>query len=496
MPEYIKRNAAYIVYSSSIGLKKCLVQIAQENEASRLALSIYQICKLQGIDLFIGGSFDDNVPRINIHSNNFNELKSILNGLVSSDKNLVFISNGKIIKTLPVYIDGRNPPPFDIGIVRHKSNNVIFFSVVEIALWNDIIRFGRFRTVCTRTSSYFSRAENFSALTKLSEQHDFQARSRTEISKFPIDVVLTWVDGADPQWLSKKDRYLGNSNVLPPYSTAHLEERFKSRNELKYALRSIHMFAPFVRTIFIVTDNQVPNWLQIDNKNIKLIDHKDIFFDESALPTFNSHSIETQLHHIDGLSEHFIYMNDDMFFGKFSSKEEYFDSNGIAKVFPEPQHIVPELVSVDDEEYVYAGMNAVNLLEKDFNSYPSRLMMHSPYSVRRSVMYEIESRYNDIYQTTARNKYRSRSDISPISFFYCHYAHLIGKAVLASIEHEYLALWTPSLALKLNKLLNTRQASNFCLNDAGVRGKYAAKIDRIVASFLEEYFPIKSPFEK
>ena len=35
-----------------------------------------------------------------------------------------------------------------------------------------------------------------------------------------------------------------------------------------------------------------------------------------VLPTHNSHAVESQLHHIPGIAEHFLYSNDDMFFGR------------------------------------------------------------------------------------------------------------------------------------------------------------------------------------
>ena len=93
------------------------------------------------------------------------------------------------------------------------------------------------------------------------------------------------------------------------------------------------MYASWVRTIYLVTDGQVPHWLDTGHPRIRLVDHRQIFRDQSALPVFNSHAIESQLHHIDGLAEHYLYLNDDMFFGRPVEPELFFHGNGIAKFF-------------------------------------------------------------------------------------------------------------------------------------------------------------------
>ena len=82
--------------------------------------------------------------------------------------------------------------------------------------------------------------------------------------------------------------------------------------ELRYSLRSIWQFAPWVRHIFVVTNGQIPHWLNIDHPKLTLISHEQIFTNLSHLPTFSSPAIESHLHHIPGLSQKFIYFNDDV----------------------------------------------------------------------------------------------------------------------------------------------------------------------------------------
>lgn len=131
----------------------------------------------------------------------------------------------------------------------------------------------------------------------------------------PIDAVITWVDGQDPAHQAKLARHLSLINTPEPESAA--PTRFNQCGEIDYCVLSLLRFAPWIRTIFIVTDNQTPaiiNRLKDTTHahKIKLIDHRDIFpKHKNVLPTFNSLSIESVLWRIEGLANHFIYLNDD-----------------------------------------------------------------------------------------------------------------------------------------------------------------------------------------
>ena len=83
----------------------------------------------------------------------------------------------------------------------------------------------------------------------------------------------------------------------------------------RYSLRSLEVNAPWIRNVFIVTNGQIPSWLDTSNPRVKVVTHSEIYRDKTALPTFSSPSIELNLHHIPTLSDYFIYLNDDVFFG-------------------------------------------------------------------------------------------------------------------------------------------------------------------------------------
>lgn len=127
---------------------------------------------------------------------------------------------------------------------------------------------------------------------------------------FPIDVVIPWVDGSDPQWRARKNA-LREKLDLPQDSNSS-DVRYRDWNLLPYLFRGIEEYAPWVRKVFLITDHQVPSWLDQNCPKLQLIYHED-YIPQEYLPTFSSHTIELNLHRIADLSEHFIYMNDDTF---------------------------------------------------------------------------------------------------------------------------------------------------------------------------------------
>ncbi len=155
---------------------------------------------------------------------------------------------------------------------------------------------------------------------------------------FPVDAVYTWVNGADMAWLERKNAVLASMG-LETEDAATSAARFRDRDELRYSLRSIDMYAPWIRTIHLVTDQQVPHWLDVSHPRVRVVDHTEIFGDRGALPTYNSHAIESQLHHIEGLAEHFLYFNDDVFVGRTLLPDMFFLGNGQAKHFMSPTSV-------------------------------------------------------------------------------------------------------------------------------------------------------------
>ncbi|MDQ1551676.1 MAG: hypothetical protein QOD50_1098, partial [Actinomycetota bacterium] len=112
---------------------------------------------------------------------------------------------------------------------------------------------------------------------------------------FDIDIVFSWVDGSSAEFQRMRALRMQSYVVGVGDDSA---ARYRQLDELRYALRSVHLYAPWIRRIFIVTDSPTPTWLA-NHPSVTIVPSTAFFLDQSSLPTHNSHAIESQLHHIE-----------------------------------------------------------------------------------------------------------------------------------------------------------------------------------------------------
>lgn len=136
-----------------------------------------------------------------------------------------------------------------------------------------------------------------------------------------IDFVVPWVDGGDPVWQKEKARYLGQSDTDAMIDAG--EARFRDLENLRYWFRAVETYAPWVNKVHFITCGQKPEWLNLDAPKLNFVKHED-YIPAEFLPTFSSHVIELNLHRIEGLSEHFVYFNDDIFLTAPVRPEDFF----------------------------------------------------------------------------------------------------------------------------------------------------------------------------
>lgn len=312
---------------------------------------------------------------------------------------------------------------------------------------------------------------------------------------FPIDVVYTWVDGDDTDWQARKNAALREHGQAEINIVGAHASRYASRDELRYSLRSVVSFAPWVRQIYLVTDDQIPPWLDVDHPAVRVVRHREIFGDSGRLPTFNSHAIESRLHRIPGLSEHFIYVNDDMFFGRPLLPTTFFHANGIAKFFPSPAQLDVGPATVYDAPVTAAGKNNRRHIEERFGRTITQKMRHVPYPLRRSVLEDIERHLPDEVSGTAEHQFRHPKDLSIPSSLQHYWSFLSGQAVPGSIRYTYADLADPSTPVKLATLLTKRHCDVFCLNDTDSGEVPFSEQLAMLNDFLSAYLPFRAPFE-
>ena len=134
-----------------------------------------------------------------------------------------------------------------------------------------------------------------------------------------IDFVIAWVDGGDPEWLKEKAKYDDTVDITQDA----IDARYRDWDNLQYWFRAVEKYAPWVNKIHFLTWGHIPEWLDTSNPKLHIVNHKD-YIPAEYLPTFNSHTIELNMHRIPGLSEQFVYFNDDMFLTNYVKETDFF----------------------------------------------------------------------------------------------------------------------------------------------------------------------------
>ena len=312
---------------------------------------------------------------------------------------------------------------------------------------------------------------------------------------FPVDAVYTWVDDTDPAWRAQLDQTRVQFGMVPLHAQSANPSRYRNRDELRYSLRSLALYAPFIRTIYIVTAGQTPPWLA-DHPKVRIVDHSEILAPD-CLPTFNSHSIESSLHHIDGLAEHYLYLNDDFLIGREVTASTFFTPNGLTRLFPDENAPVPAGPSSEADRPVdSASKNVRDLLLSTLGVRVGRKMLHVPYPQRRSVLAEMEERFSEQFDRTAHSRFRQASDFNVASNFSHYYAFATGRAVEGDIASAYIDISHRAAHLRLSRLVERRDRDVVCINDTDVPDDKVAALDATVDRFLQAFLPVPSPFEK
>jgi hypothetical protein len=325
--------------------------------------------------------------------------------------------------------------------------------------------------------------------------HDYPSRRSFAVDRAlsrhldPIDIVITWVDGDDASWRADKARWSGDATHTT--QDAVDEARFRSRDELLYALRSISQYAGWCRRIHIVTADQAPGWL-VEDDRLRLVSHSEIFPSE-WLPTFNSHSIESRLHHIEGLAEHFVYFNDDMFLGRPTRPGLFFTPNGIPLFFP-GQGRFGHAENTGALGVDAAARNGRALIEERWGRVVEHKLLHAPYAHRRSTLLDIEAMFPEEMERTGQSRFRADSDLSVASSFAQYVGYCTGRSLPGAIVSKYVNVENANLAQHLRQI-RRRAVDTFCLNATEQALADDEGVDRAVGSFLESYFPTPSPWE-
>jgi len=333
------------------------------------------------------------------------------------------------------------------------------------------------------------------------------------MSKFPIDIIIPWVDSNDPEWRAEKMKY------SPENTADDRESRYRDWDTIKYVLRSIDKFMPWVNKVFFVTWGHTPEWLNKECSKLVIVNHRD-YIPEKYLPTFSSHAIELNFHRIEGLSENFIYFNDDLLALAPLAEEDFFVDGvpcdyAILNVINTANRGSVQDVALSDVEIINDHFDKNEAMRNNRSKWNSSkygkdlirtqmlkrwpyftgfLSMHQCNAFAKSTFEEVWDKEYDVLDSTCSHKFRTHRDVNQWLMRYWQLAS--GNFVpikpygkLCSIEDDGNE--------KILQVLNTPSYKTCVIND-NVTVTDEAKINKIkeeVTGYLDQVFPDKSSFE-
>lgn len=299
-----------------------------------------------------------------------------------------------------------------------------------------------------------------------------------------IDLVYCWVDDKDFEWQKKKALY--SRSIDKQINNC----RYVNNEELKYSLRSIAKYVNWINKIYIVTDNQIPNFIDINHPKIKIINHTDII-PIKYLPTFNSEVIESYIDNIPELSEYFLYANDDMFVGCSIEKSYFFTKEGKTKAFLKPQ----KWKNLDNDYFknIIASSKLIKLsYNKDYTNFEPH---HNIDAYRKSYIKACKEKFSKEFELLSYNKFRKSGFLQRHIFTLFMLANnLCKKQILKRklLQKQSLLISTSKTIEEIDKILNKYKPYLFCINDVENGQDDTRKNLKVL---LNKMFPQKAEWE-
>lgn len=322
-----------------------------------------------------------------------------------------------------------------------------------------------------------------------------------------IDIVYLWVDGADPAWQARRQQAYARWQQGAPGQLAlhgNVAGRYRDNGELRYNLRALERFFPRHGHVYLVTDRQVPSWLGDAASlagRLSVIDHASLM-PAGALPVFDSGHIESYLHHIPGLSERFIYLNDDVFFGAPFEPVLWFGegSGGALAAFTESGQAAPqETLRADVAAPVNCATASRQWLAAQYAGYVHQpcLYSHAPRPLMKSRLHELEALAPGLFAGVRQTVFRSWQVPALLPDLVPRWMVHMGYARERVLDPLYIATGEADASLQMDSLLSRfGSLPFFCINDTC--DDAAGDDPRLlrVAATLQQLLPQPSSFER
>lgn len=328
-----------------------------------------------------------------------------------------------------------------------------------------------------------------------------------------IDFVIPWVNGNDPEWQKERNKYSIRG-------MATLVAQFREWDNLQYWFRGVEKFAPWVNRIHFVTCGHLPEWLNTENPKLHIVRHED-YIPQKYLPTFSSHPIELNFHRIEGLSDHFVYFNDDMFLTDHVSAESFFrnglpcDIAGLTisrtsdffNTFPSTLMnnavLLNRFFSTRDvwrrpHKWLHPQNGKGNILRTAYFMLWPKLtdfsIYHLPMPYEKRTFEEVWAKAGDVLDEVCTHRFRSYGDINQYLFRY--WRNLKGEFVPFHRRGIVTAISNNIPKNEIAERKIRKQEIPFaCLNDTSDLEDFEGEKRRFIEAF-NAILPEKSSFEK
>lgn len=414
----------------------------------------------------------------------------------------------------------------------HTQSRNIFIIILIISITIGILfSYQNFSKVVFHLQMTVKNINNFESnkiLNKTKESNNFKVNKSTKSKKtknniqpFPIDLVYTWVDSNDKEWFESYEKQMKRNHLNIKQNS--FKSRYFSFEELRYSLRTVEKFLlPTINKIYIVTANQKPKWINDDLSIIQFVSHSEIFpnfcsynkskekkiekkHHEKCLPTFNSNAIDFSLINIPNLSEHFIYCNDDMYFGNYVNWTDFFDEFGRPKFISKNKdwkHIRTDFnsfkrMNLNNEQggKQFTAMVAntiVTFMDKFGIKNPiDAEFSHIPFPMTKSLFNEVINAFQNKIDKTIQSRFRHSSDLQ-METLLIQYGLYKEKAVKVNRSSKNCRFFVADNQVSFYNLVPyvNKKPKMFCIN--ADLNYYIKKIQ----GFLDNLVGEKSIFEK
>lgn len=332
-----------------------------------------------------------------------------------------------------------------------------------------------------------------------------------------IDIVIPWVDGSDITWQKELRKTVENIQT-ERQSLSNI--RYESWDNIPFLFRAIEKCLPWINKIVFVTCGHVPDSVNFNNPKLLHVKHSD-YLPSEYLPTFNSNTIEMNLHRINELSENFILFNDDTFPLQYIPEEYYFRNDLVCDEAVENIITTATFGPVANMAR-YTQVNNMFIINKYFkkrevqakhpeqwfnedygdrmerteslkywNDFPGFYDPHLPNALKKSTLSKIWKLEGDILDKASRNRFRSYSDVTQYLIRYWQLCE--GNFYPRRTKGKVFFVDKTNYIQVANSIRN-KEYQMVCFNENCTPEEFEF-IRNEINSALEELFPEKSSFE-